>query len=63
MEESKSIFASKTFWGAIVAVIAGVAALFKIDLGDQEALATVIASLVGAIIAIYGRIKAVKKIG
>ena len=68
MEDFKSIFASKTVWGAIIAVGAGIAGFFgfAIESTDQAQLAEIgvsVASMAGGLIAIFGRVKASKKIG
>ena len=68
MEDFKSIFASKTVWGAIIAIGAGVAGIFGYSIGaeDQAQLAEIgvsVASMAGGLIAIFGRVKASKKIG
>ena len=64
----KSIFSSKTFWGAIIAVGAGILSLFGYHFAteDQSAvieIGTGIAAAVGGVVAIYGRVVASKKIG
>jgi len=70
--QTKSLLISRTFWGAAVAAVAGIAAIsgHVISAEDQTAfvdnvvdIATGIASVVGAAIAIYGRLKATKMIG
>lgn len=68
MEGTTSQLASKTIWGAIIAVLAGVAGLFglNLDASLQDQLAQLIASaatLVGGALAWYGRVTATKKIG
>lgn len=68
MNESKSLFASKGVMGGVVAALAGVVGVFgyTITPEDQAALITLIPSIVaivGGIVAMYGRIKATKKIG
>lgn len=68
MEETKSIWASRTVWGGIVALLAGIATLFGITLSeaDQSILADAllgISSALGGILAIWGRIRATKRIG
>ena len=68
MDDFKSLFASRTFWGGVIAVLAGVLGFFGYELGgpDQAALieaGSAIAASVGGVIAIIGRIKASKKIG
>jgi len=64
----KSFFESKTIWGGLIAFGAGVAGLLGYAVSDADAeqiLAYVTggAAIVGGIQAIYGRIKASKKIG
>lgn len=67
MDDFKSIFVSKTFWGGLMAVAAGIFSFFGYELGsaDQQAVietgAAVAASL-GGLIAIIGRVKASKLI-
>lgn len=63
MEEVKSPFLSKTIWGAAMVVGAMVAQLLGYDLGDANSNADAVIALIGAALAIYGRIKAVHKIG
>ena len=68
MDETKSIFASKTFWGAIVAALSGMAGIFGVDVSgpEQEAIVSGIAAVgvaVGTVIAIVGRMKADKRVG
>ncbi|ERS12540.1 hypothetical protein Q673_02700 [Marinobacter sp. EN3] len=67
-EQEKPWWASKTVWGGLVAVIASILAAFGYDIGaaDQEAIVGSIVSVVGAVgglIAVYGRVKASRKIG
>lgn len=59
----KAWWASKTTWGAIVALLAGVATLagVKLDATLQDQLAELIvglANIVGGAVAFYGRVKA-----
>jgi hypothetical protein len=68
MSDVKTLFASKTFWGALVAVLAGALSLFGYQLGaaDQAELINAlsgIAAAAGGLLAIYGRIVASKRIG
>jgi hypothetical protein len=68
MSEVKSLFSSKTFWGAFVAVLAGALSLFGYELAaaDQAELVNAIsgiAAAAGGLLAIYGRIVASKRIG
>ena len=67
MEETKNILQSKAFWGGLVAVLSGVAGMigYVIDLDTQEAITGLIMAIVGSVgglLAIYGRVKATKKI-
>lgn len=67
MDDFKSLFASRTFWGGVIAVLAGVLGFFGYELGgaDQAALieaGSAIAASVGGVIAIIGRVKASKLI-
>ncbi len=68
MDETKSIFASKTFWGSVIAGLAGLGGIFGVDVtgAEQETLMNGIAGVgvaIGTIVAIIGRMKAGKKIG
>jgi len=61
-------YASKTVWGGIVALLAGIAGIFgyAVDLDTQNeiaALAVAAIGSVGGLVSIYGRVKAEKKIG
>jgi len=62
MDDVKGLLASKTIWGALIAVLATVSQLAGWDIGDTGGLAEQIAALVGGVWAIYGRIAAVKRI-
>jgi hypothetical protein len=60
---TKSIFASKTIWGALIPVVATLApmALNKAGItnpSDQQALLSSLATVAGAGLAVYGRFKA-----
>jgi hypothetical protein len=59
--DSKSIFASKTFWGAVLAVAAPIAGQFGLTL-DVEGWSNDIVSLLGAAIVIWGRWTATKPV-
>ena len=68
MDGVKSLFASKTFWGGLIAVVAGILGFFGYQLGSEDQAAIIeagsaIAAAVGGVIAIWGRVKASKKIG
>ena len=66
--ETKSLFASKTFWGAIIAGASGLAAaIFGVTVApeEQEAIiagVTAVGAVSGTVLAIIGRIRAAKAI-
>lgn len=67
MDGIKSLFLSKTFWGGLIAVLAGVLGFFGYEIAgsDQAALVeggSAVAATIGGMIAIIGRIYASKKI-
>ncbi|KQT54242.1 hypothetical protein ASG43_01025 [Aureimonas sp. Leaf454] len=67
MDEMKSWYRSKTIWGGIVALLAAMGGLVGLDLDAAEGSAltlalTQAASAIGAIVAILGRLEAVKPI-
>ena len=63
MNDIKGILQSKTVWGAGLAVLATLAQIAGYDLGDTNGLAEQVVAIIGGLIAIYGRITAVAKIG
>lgn len=69
MSDVKSVFASKTIWGGMLAFAAPVVAHFlhvSIADVDVQQISETIAGVIGAIgglIAVFGRIKATKVIG
>ena len=68
MDETKSIFASKTFWGAIIAAISGLGGVVGINVtpDEQTVLVSALSALgmaVGTVLTIVGRMKADKKVG
>lgn len=68
MEGFKGFFESKAVWGGIVALIsAGAGALHytvsPVDAANLVELCTSIATAIGSVIAIYGRVVATKTIG
>ncbi len=68
MDEFKALTQSKTFWGAVVALGGSVLALAHYTLTPRDAAQAVdllsgLASAIGGLIAIYGRVVATKKIG
>lgn len=69
--ETKAWYQSKAVWGGIIAVVSGILGLFgkQIDKETQEflsqsavELSTAVMTIIGGIVAIYGRIKADKLI-
>jgi len=63
--EVKSWLTSKTILGAVIAGVASVASVvFKVEfpVGFATEVGTSLAGVFGALLAVYGRIKAVKKI-
>lgn len=67
MIDKKSLFTSKTFWGAAVAGLAAILSLFGRTIGQEEQSLLVDAILAlmgagGALWAVYGRIRAEKRI-
>ncbi len=68
MTETKSIWMSRTVWGAAIAVLAALAGLLgvSIDEADQGILTDAMMQLMGAaggVLAIWGRVRATSKIG
>jgi hypothetical protein len=68
MDDVKTLTQSKTFWGAVIALVAAAFSLGHYTLSDADAQQAVdlisgIASAVGGLVAIYGRVVASKKIG
>jgi hypothetical protein len=68
MTDYKSLLASKTFWGAAVAVLGSVLNLlgYNFAQADQQLLIEFISNIAiagGGVFAMYGRVKATKKIG
>jgi hypothetical protein len=66
--DTKTLLSSKTVWGALVAILGAILSYFGIDLSpaDQGALVEQIGNgvtLVGALLAIWGRATATKQIG
>ncbi len=59
---TKSWFVSKTIWGVIIQLIALGTYQLGYDIGEQGMWVNAIVGLIGAVLTIIGRIKAVKKI-
>ncbi|SMO75399.1 hypothetical protein SAMN06269117_1263 [Balnearium lithotrophicum] len=71
MNETKKWYESKAIWGAVVTIFAIVLGFFGVQIDEQTkqvlinettAFASAAAALVGSLLAIYGRVKAEKKI-
>lgn len=67
MNDIKNWWQSKTIWGGIITVLAVVLGAFGYTLtgDDQSLLVDIVSTIVGAIgglLAIYGRVKASKKV-
>jgi len=62
MNGSKSLLTSKTFWGAMMMLASTASTYFKFELGDPTLWVNAITGLAGSILAIIGRVKAVKRI-
>ena len=60
---TKNPILSKTIWGVIIQLIALGSIQLGYDIGNQGMWVNGIVGLIGAVLAIFGRIKAVKKIG
>lgn len=68
MDDVKGLFASRTVWGGLLALGAGIAGIFgyTITAADTAELANLgagVVSAIGGLLAIVGRIRATKKIG
>ena len=63
MEDVKGLFTSVTFWGIALSVVGKLAYAKGYDIGDTGGLAELIASFAGDAIALFGRIRATKRIG
>lgn len=67
-DQNKSLFASKTIWGALLAIAAPVVGMagYTMTAADQAEIVTLVTSamsLVGGAVALWGRITATKRIG
>lgn len=67
--ETKSIFLSKTVWGAVIAASPAILALFGYRVSDSAAFTSgaedvvnSVVTLVGAAVAVYGRLVATKNL-
>ena len=65
MDETKSLLASKTFWGIMICLLAPVLSKLGLRVSDDatiQMVAETLTSTLGAVVAIYGRITADKLI-
>lgn len=68
MDNNKSWWQSKTVWGGVIALVAGILGIFGYNLveTDQAELVEIgsgVAVVLGSLISIFGRVKASKSIG
>ena len=66
-KDTKKWYMSKSVWGGMIAVAAAVAGAFGFSIGAEEQSilaesAVAVAGIVGAVVAVVGRVKASKKI-
>lgn len=62
MDETKSALTSKTVIGAVVTIAASIALMFGFDVGDTNGLIEQVSAAFGGLLALYGRVTAVKRI-
>lgn len=67
MDETKSWYMSKTVWGGLIAVAAGAAGAFGYTIApdDQAQIVdavVVVATVIGGLLAVFGRVKASKAV-
>lgn len=67
MDETKSWYMSKTVWGGLIAVVAGAAGAFGYTIApdDQAQIVDAVvaaATVVGGLLAVFGRVKASKAV-
>lgn len=68
LTDTKSIFASKGVWGGAIAVLAALAGLFGYAVSPEQQAqivetAALVASGVGGLVSLWGRIAATRRIG
>jgi hypothetical protein len=61
--DTKSALTSVTIWGAVISILASVARAAGFDIGNTDGLAESVVGVIGGVMAIYGRIRATKRIG
>ena len=64
MDGTKSLFISRTFWGAMLMMVSSALAYFGVDFGaeDQSQLAYILAEVGGFVLTIWGRVSASKTV-
>jgi uncharacterized membrane protein len=62
MDEVKGLLQSKTIWATFIAILAAISQIAGWDLGNTDGLAEQLTTLVAGVVAIYGRVTAVKRI-
>mgnify|MGYP003388411915 CR=1 FL=1 len=60
--DTKSAITSVTTWGAVISILASVAKAAGFDIGGTDGLAESVVAVIGGAVAIYGRVRATKKI-
>lgn len=68
MTDLKKWYASRTVWGAAIAILASCANLLGLEIASQDEAGlvdavTALAAAIGGIVAIYGRVSARKRLG
>lgn len=60
----KPWYLSRAIWGAVISIIAGIAATFgyNVDVASQEQIAAQVVAMGGAGLALYGRISATTRL-
>ncbi|MEW6330220.1 MAG: hypothetical protein AB1560_02035 [Pseudomonadota bacterium] len=63
MNDEKDLLASKVTWGVLVPIIVMIGKQLGFDLGEQQPWVDGLSMLVGGLLILWGRVKAVKRIG
>lgn len=63
MDDVKSFILSKTIWGVVITALGSFMHSKGLDASGLTGMDGEIVTVLGAVLAIYGRVKAVKKIG
>ena len=61
--DTKSALTSVTIWGAAISILASLAKMAGFDIGGTDGLAESVVAVIGGLMAIYGRVRAITKIG